>query len=407
MALIVQKYGGTSVADTKKIEKVAGRVINTRKTGNDVVVVVSAMAGETDRLIALADSVSGKPDERECDVLISTGEQVAASLLSIILNSMGCRARSFLGHQVKVVTDQSHQKARILSVDTEAIAGELKKGTIVVVAGFQGVDMEGNITTLGRGGSDTSAVALAAALQAKICEIYTDVEGVYTADPDLCPGAGKLKKISYDEMLEMSSAGAKVLHPRSVELAKKYEIPVYVSSSFNDNGGTLITKEDREMERVVVSGVTYDRDQAKVTIVHVPDRPGVAASLFAPLSAQNIVVDMIIQNASTEGYTDLTFTISKKDVGDVQKILKMVVKDVGAERAEFDENISKISIVGVGMRSHAGVASKMFSALAGEGINVMMISTSEIKISCVIETKYTELAVTILHDAFGPDKENL
>ena len=407
MALIVQKYGGTSVADTEKVENVARRVINTRKAGNDVVVVVSAMAGETDRLIALANSVSGKPDEREYDVLISTGEQVTASLLSIILNSMGCRARSFLGHQVKVVTDQSHQKARILSVDTEAIAGELKKGTIVVVAGFQGVDMEGNITTLGRGGSDTSAVALAAALQAKTCEIYTDVEGVYTADPDLCPGACKLKKISYDEMLEMASAGAKVLHPRSVELAKKYEIPVHVRSSFNDNGGTLITKEDREMERVVVSGVTYDRDQAKVTIVHVPDRPGVAARLFTPLSAQNIVVDMIIQNASIEGYTDLTFTISKKDVGDVQKILKIVVKDVGAERAEFDENISKISIVGVGMRSHAGVASKMFSALADEGINVMMISTSEIKISCVIEAKYTELAVMILHDAFGPDKENL
>jgi len=407
MSLIVQKYGGTSVADTEKVENVAKRIINTMEAGNDVVVVVSAMAGETDRLIALANSVSGKPDEREYDVLISTGEQVTASILAIILNSMGCRAKSFLGHQVKVVTDQSHQKARILSVDTEAIAGELKKGTIVIVAGFQGVDMEDNITTLGRGGSDTSAVALAAALQAKTCEIYTDVEGVYTADPDLCPGADKLKKISYDEMLEMASAGAKVLHPRSVELAKKYEVPVHVRSSFNDSEGTLITKEDKEMEKVIVSGVTYDRDQAKVTVVHAPDRPGVAARLFTPISARNIVVDMIIQNASIKGYTDLTFTISKKDVGDVQKILKIVVKDVGAERVELDENISKISIVGVGMRSHAGVASRMFSALADEGINVMMISTSEIKISCVIEAKYTELAVMILHDAFGLEKKSL
>lgn len=407
MSLIVQKYGGTSVADTEKVKNVAKRIINTMEAGNDVIVVVSAMAGETDRLIALANSVSGKPDEREYDVLISTGEQVTASILAIILNSMGCRAKSFLGHQVKVVTDQSHQKARILSVDTEAIAGELKKGTVVIVAGFQGVDMEDNITTLGRGGSDTSAVALAAALQAKTCEIYTDVEGVYTADPYLCPGADKLKKISYDEMLEMASAGAKVLHPRSVELAKKYEVPVHVRSSFNDSEGTLITKEDKEMEKVIVSGVTYDRDQAKVTVVHAPDRPGVAARLFTPISARNIVVDMIIQNASIKGYTDLTFTISKKDVGDVQKILKIVVKDVGAERVELDENISKISIVGVGMRSHAGVASRMFSALADEGINVMMISTSEIKISCVIEAKYTELAVMSLHDAFGLEKESL
>lgn len=400
MALIVQKYGGTSVAGTEKIENVAGRVINTVEAGNDVVVVLSAMAGETDRLVSLAHSLADKPDKRECDVLVSTGEQVTVSLLAIALNRMGYRAKSILAHQVKVITDRNHQDARILRVDNETIEGELKKGYIVIVTGFQGVDMDGNITTLGRGGSDTTAVALAAALQADVCEIYTDVEGVYTADPSLCFSAVKLTRLSYDEMLEMASAGAKVLHPRSVELAKKYEVPVYVKSSFNNNGGTLITKEDREMERVIVSGVTYDRDQAKITVVHVPDRPGVAARVFTPISDKNIVVDMIIQNASIDGYTDLTFTISRRDIDDVKEILQTVVKDVGAQGVEFDENISKVSIVGVGMRSHAGVASKMFSSLADEGINVKMISTSEIKISCVIEAKYTELAVMALHDAF-------
>lgn len=405
MALVVQKYGGTSVADIGKIENVARRVINAKEAGNEVVVVVSAMAGETDRLVNLAHSVSGKPDAREYDALISTGEQVTVSLLSMTLNKMGHKAKSFSGYQIKIVTDQDHMKARILNVDTETIAGELEKGTIAVVAGFQGIDMENNVTTLGRGGSDTTAVALAAALQADVCEIYTDVDGVYTTDPYLCPRARKLEKISYDEMLEMASAGAKVLHPRSVELAKKYGVPVRVRSSFNDDEGTLVTKEDMEMEKVVVSGVTYDRDQAKVTVVHVPDKPGIAARLFTPLSDQNIVVDMIIQNASIEGYTDMTFTIPKKDVGDVQKILKITAKDMEAESVEFDENISKISIVGVGMKSHAGVASKMFATLAKEGINIMMISTSEIKISCVIEAKYTELAVMVLHDAFELEKE--
>ncbi|MEA1936060.1 MAG: aspartate kinase [Thermodesulfobacteriota bacterium] len=405
MALVVQKYGGTSVANTEKIESVARRVINSRKAGNEIVVVVSAMAGETDRLIDLAYSASDKPNEREYDVLISTGEQITVSLLAITLNKMGYKAKSFLGYQVKVVTDKNYKSARILSVDTEAITDELKKGTVVVVAGFQGVDMEDNITTLGRGGSDTSAVALAAVLHAYTCEIYTDVDGIYTTDPSICPKARKLKKIAYDEMLEMASAGAKVLHPRSVELAKKHGVPVHVRSSFNDKEGTLVTKEDEEMEKVVVSGVTYDRDQAKITFVHVPDRPGVAARLFTPLSDKNIVVDMIIQNASIEGYTDLTFTVSRKDIDEVKKILEIAAKDVGAEKVEYDENISKISIVGVGMRSYAGVASKMFAALANERINIMMISTSEIKISCVIEAKYTELAVMVLHDTFELEKE--
>ncbi len=405
MALIVQKYGGTSVASTEKIENVARRVINSKKSGNELVVVVSAMAGETDRLIDLAHSASDKPDAREYDVLISTGEQIAASLLAIVLNKMGYKAKSFLGYQVKIATDKTHKSARILSVDTEAITDELKKGTIAVVAGFQGADAENSITTLGRGGSDTTAVAVAAALNADICEIYTDVDGIYTTDPSICQKAKKLKKIAYDEMLEMASAGAKVLHPRSVELAKKHNVPVHVRSSFNDNEGTFVTKEDDEMEKVVVSGVTYDRDQAKVTVVHVPDRPGIAARLFTPLSDKNIVVDMIIQNVSIEGYTDLTFTVSRKDMGEVKEILEIAAKDVGAERVEYDENISKISIVGVGMRSYAGAASRMFTALANERINIMMISTSEIKISCVIEAKYTELAVTVLHDTFELDKE--
>jgi len=405
MALVVQKYGGTSVANIEKIENVAKRVINTKEAGNKVVVVMSAMAGETDRLINLALRTSEKPNEREYDALISTGEQITVSLLAITLDKMGYKAKSFLGYQVKIVTDQNHKEARILNIDTETITDELKRGTIVIVAGFQGVDIKNNITTLGRGGSDTSAVALAAALQAEVCEIYTDVDGIYTTDPSICPKARKLNKISYDEMLEMASAGAKVLHPRSVELAKKSSVPVHVRSSFNDDGGTLVTKEDKEMEKVVVSGITYDRDQAKVTVVHVPDRPGIAASLFTPLSDQNIIVDMIIQNASIEGYTDLTFTVSRKDIDEVKKIVETVARDVGAETVEYDENISKLSIVGVGMRSYAGVASKMFTALANERINIMMISTSEIKISCVIEAKYTELAVTILHDAFGLEKE--
>lgn len=405
MALIVQKFGGTSVADIDKIRNVAQKVINGKKAGNEIVVVLSAMAGETDRLIALAHKASESPDEREYDSLISTGEQVTVTLLSIVLNSMGYSARSFLGFQVKIITDKAYKKARIVSVDTEEIKNELKRGSIVVVAGFQGVDKDNNITTLGRGGSDTSAVALAAALNADQCDIYTDVDGVYTTDPNICNKARRLTKISYDEMLEMAITGAKVLQPRSVEMAKKYDVPVYVKSTFSDEGGTLVTKEDKDMEREIVSGITYDRDQAKITVVHVPDKPGVAAALFTPLSDKNIIVDMIIQNASLEGFTDLTFTVSKKDLKDAQKIVEATAKSIGAKKVEVDDQVAKVSIIGVGMASHSGVAAKMFTTLANESINIMMISTSEIKISCVIQRKYTELAVSVLHDAFGLEKK--
>ena len=319
MGLVVQKFGGTSVANVEKIKNVALKAIREKKAGHDVVVVLSAMAGETNRLIDLAHSAAETPDEREYDSLISTGEQVTISLLSIVLNSMGYRSRSFLGFQVRILTDQAYQKARISTIDTDVLEKELKKGTIVVVAGFQGVDEENNITTLGRGGSDTSAVALAAALKADRCDIFTDVDGVYTTDPNICAKARRLDKISYDEMLEMAMTGAKVLQPRSVEMAKKYNVPVYVKSTFSDEGGTLVTKEDKDMEREVLSGITYDRDQAKITVVHIPDKPGIAANLFTPLSERNISVDMIIQNASSQGYTDLTFTVAKKDMKAAQK----------------------------------------------------------------------------------------
>lgn len=406
MALVVQKYGGTSVGNLDKIANVAKKVIRTKEEGNDVVVVLSAMSGETDRLIQLAQKAADEPDPREYDSLVSTGEQVTVTLLAIMLNGMGYPAKSFLGFQVRVLTDQAFKKARILNVDTEAIRAELKKGTIVVVAGFQGIDRENNITTLGRGGSDTSAVALAAALKADVCDIYTDVDGVYTTDPNICSNARRLDRITYDEMLEMARAGAKVLQPRSVELAKKYNVPVYVKSSFTDEGGTLVTREEKDMEKEVVAGVTYDRDQAKITVIHVPDRPGVAARLFTPLSEHNILVDMIIQNASIQGHTDLTFTVSRKDVREATQIISEVVQEVGAEKLEVDDNVAKVSIIGVGMISHSGVAARMFQTLAREGINIMMISTSEIKVSCVVEAKYTELAVTVLHDAFGLGKES-
>ncbi|HOG15953.1 MAG TPA: aspartate kinase [Syntrophales bacterium] len=404
MALVVQKYGGTSVANLEKIENVARKVIKAKEAGNDVVVVVSAMAGETDRLIQLAQKAADEPDPREYDSLISTGEQVSVALLAIVLNRMGHKARSFLGFQMGIRTDHAYKKARILDIDAEALKAELSKGSIIVAAGFQGVDAEQNITTLGRGGSDTSAVALAAALKADVCEIYTDVDGVYTTDPRICPKARRLDRISYDEMLEMARAGAKVLLHRSVEIAKKYEVPVMVKSTFTDEGGTLVTKEDKDMEKEVLSGVTYDRDQAKITVVRVPDMPGVAAKLFTPLSENNIVVDMIIQNASVEGRTDLTFTVSRKELKEATRIIEAAAKAVGADRVEVDDDVAKISIIGVGMVSHSGVASKMFSTLAAEGINIMMISTSEIKISCVIKSKYTEHAVAALHDAFELDK---
>ncbi len=406
MALIVQKYGGTSVADIDKIKNVAAKVIREKKAGNEVVVVLSAMSGETDKLIALANKAAEFPDEREYDALISTGEQVTITLLAIVLNSLGYRAKSFLGSQVKFLTDNAHKRARILSVDTEIIRKELNEGTVVVVAGFQGVDKDNNITTLGRGGSDTSAVALAAVLNADQCDIYTDVDGVYTTDPNICNKARRLDKISYDEMLEMAMTGAKVLQPRSVEMAKKYDVPVYVKSTFSDEGGTLVTKEDKDMEREILSGITYDRDQAKITVVHVPDKPGVAATLFTPLSEHNIIVDMIIQNVSLEGFTDVTFTVSKKDLKEAQQIIQKTAETIGAKKVEVDDQVSKVSIIGVGMASHAGVAAKMFSALADEGINIMMISTSEIKISCIIQRKYTELAIMVLHDTFGLEKKS-
>ena len=405
MALIVQKFGGTSVGDIEKIKNVARKVADVKKAGNQVVVVLSAMAGETDRLIELAHKAADSPDEREFDSLISTGEQVTVTLLAIALNAMGYRARSFLGFQVKILTDQSHKKARISLIDTDVIKKELKKGTIIIVAGFQGVDKDNNITTLGRGGSDTSAVALAAALKADQCDIFTDVDGVYTTDPNVCNKARRLDKISYDEMLEMAMTGAKVLQPRSVEMAKKYDVPVYVKSTFTDKGGTLVTKEDKDMEREIISGVTYDRDQVKITVVHVPDQPGIAADLFSPLSNKNIFVDMIIQNASLEGFTDMTFTVSKKDLKDAQKIVEATAKKVGAKKIEIDDQVAKISIIGVGMASHSGVAAKMFKTLAKEGVNIMMISTSEIKISCIIQRKYMELAVSVLHDAFELEKK--
>ncbi len=405
MALVVQKYGGTSVGDIDRIRNVARKVIRTKEEGHQVVVVVSAMAGETDKLIRLAQQVTPHPDERELDVLISTGEQVSIALLAMALKSMGCDAKSYLGFQIKIATDSAFGKARITGIESEKMMEDLRNGKVVVVAGFQGVDEAENITTLGRGGSDTTAVAVAAALRADVCEIYTDVDGVYTTDPNICSKARKLSKISYDEMLEMASLGAKVLQIRSVEFAKKYDVPIHVRSSFNDNPGTIVCKEETEMERVVVSGVTYNKNEAKIEVMRVPDIPGVAAKLFKPIADANIVVDMIIQTSSTEkGCADVAFTVPKTDFAKALQIVKESVKEIGGKEVLSDENIAKVSIVGVGMRSHSNVAAQMFSALAKEGINIQMISTSEIKISCVIDSKYTELAVRALHDAFELDK---
>jgi aspartate kinase len=405
MALVVQKYGGTSVGDIERIKNVASRVIATKKQGHGVVVVVSAMAGETDKLIRLAQQVTPNPDEREMDVLVSTGEQVSIALLAIALKSMGYDAKSYLGFQIKIATDSAFGKARITGIESEKMFNDLKNGRVVVVAGFQGVDESDNITTLGRGGSDTTAVAIAAALKADVCEIFTDVDGVYTTDPNICSKARKLSKISYDEMLEMASLGAKVLQIRSVEFAKKYDVPIHVRSSFNDNSGTIVCKEDKEMERVVVSGVTYNKNEAKIEVMRVPDVPGVAAKLFKPIADANIVVDMIIQTSSADkGFADVAFTVPKPDFAKTLQIVKGTIKELGGKEVDADENIAKVSIVGVGMRSHSQVATQMFSAFAKEGINIYMISTSEIKISCIIDAKYTELAVRALHDAFQLDQ---
>ena len=407
MALVVQKYGGTSVGTIEKIQNVARRVARTYDEGNDMVVVVSAMAGETNKLVALADAMCEFPSEREYDVLVAAGEQVSIALLSMALQSMGYKAKSYLGWQVPIYTDNTFSKARIEEIPDGNIREDLRNGTIVIVAGFQGIDRDHNITTLGRGGSDTSAVAVAAALKADVCEILTDVDGVYTTDPRIVPEASKMDKISYDEMLEMASLGSKVLQLRSVEFAKKYNVVVHVRSSLNDNPGTLVMKEDADMETVLVSGVTYNKDEAKISVMRVPDKPGIAAQLFMPLSAQNIMVDMIIQNISHEGLTDMTFTVPRSDFKKALKIVEETAAKIGAAGVESNQSITKISIVGVGMRSHSGIASKMFQTLSAEGINIQMISTSEIKVSCIIEDKYTELAVRVLHEAFGLDKNQV
>lgn len=401
MALIVQKFGGTSVGDVAKIKRVAQRVIETKDQGNDMVVVLSAMSGETNKLIGLANAVTDCPDPREMDVLISTGEQVTIALFCIAAKTMNRDARSFLGHQVCIRTDNSYGKARITEITTEEIRRNLDKGRIVVIAGFQGEDSEGNITTLGRGGSDTTAVAVAAALKADVCEIFTDVEGVFTTDPNICSGARKIDRISYDEMLEMASLGAKVLEIRSVEFAKRYNVPLHVRSSFNNNPGTMVVEEDKEMEDKVVTGVTYNKSESRITLTKVPDKPGIAAKIFTPISSANVVVDMIIQNTRASDLTDITFTVSKADFAKAIEIVRNVGEEIGCEKVMGDENISKVSLIGLGMRNHTGIASKMFGTLASHGINILMISTSEIKISAIIDEKYTELAVRVLHDTFN------
>jgi len=405
MGLIVQKYGGTSVADIDRISNVAKRIAKTYDQGNDVVVILSAMAGTTDNLIEMASKVTPSPNKRELDVLLATGEQTTAALLSIVLQSMKYPALSMLGYQAEVVTDHTFGNARILDIGANRIKELIKKRNIIVVAGFQGCDTQGNITTLGRGGSDTSAVAIAAAIKADICEIYTDVDGIYTADPNICKKARKIKEISYDEMLNMASLGAKVLQIRSVGFAKKYNIPLHVRSSFNEEEGTMVVDEDSGMEHLVVSGVTHNKDEARITLKKVPDQPGVAAKIFTPISEAGILVDMIIQNTRAGGQTDLTFTVPKADFAKALEIENEVAEEIGAQNIFGDKNIAKVSVIGVGMKNHSGVAAIMFHTLAKENINIIMISTSEIRISCIIEEKYTELAVRVLHTAFGLDKE--
>jgi aspartate kinase len=403
MALIVQKYGGTSVASPAHIERVADRVIAARNAGNRIVVVVSAMSGETNRLLALAKEITSQPNPRELDVILSTGEQVTIGLLAIALEKRGCPAVSYTGAQVHILTDSAYNKARIVEIDGDRLNRELDEGHVVVVAGFQGVDDKGNITTLGRGGSDTTAVALAAALRADECQIYTDVDGVYTTDPRVVPDARRLDKVTYEEMLELASLGAKVLQIRSVEFASKYNVPLRVLSSFDDGPGTLITAEEEGMEQALISGIAFNRDEAKLTVLGVPDQPGVASAILGPIADANIEVDMIVQNVAEDSSTDFTFTVHRNDYDKALKILQQTCKNLGAREVVGDNRIVKISLVGVGMRSHAGIASTMFRALANEGINIRMISTSEIKISVVVDEKYLELGVRALHSAFGLD----
>src|SRR5215510_12469153 len=407
MSLLVQEYGGTSLGTVERIKQVATKIHAAKRAGNEIVVVVSAMAGETNRLVSLAHEISEMPDEREKDVLLASGEQVSVALLSLALKELGQPARSYLGHQVRIATDNAFGKARILSIDSSKILQALKAGEVVVVAGFQGVDEDDNIATLGRGGSDTGAVALAAFLDAEACEIYSDVEGIFTTDPGICPHARKLARISYDEMIELASTGARVLEIRSVEFAKNYSVPVHVRSTFSDVEGTWLVDEEECMNDVLVSGVACDKNEAKITLVRVPDRPGLAAQIFGPIADAHIVVDMIIQNASEDGTTDLTFTVSKADHKKALSIVEQMLPALKAKGVKVDTDIAKVSVVGVGMRTHAGVAAKMFEVLAREGINIEMISTSEIKISVVIDAKYTELAVRVLHDAFIGKRENV
>ncbi len=407
MALIVQKFGGTSVGSTEKIQAVAERVLKRRQQGNQLVIVLSAMSGETDRLTGLARAIQKIPNRREMDMLLSTGEQVTIALFAMAIKEAGGEAVSFLGDQVAIRTDGMHTKARIKSIDTEKIQKSLDAGKVVTIAGFQGVTEEGDITTLGRGGSDTTAVALAAALNADACEIFTDVDGVYTTDPNICTKARKIDQISYDEMLELASLGAKVLDIRSVGLAKRYGVPLHVRSTFTENEGTWVVEEDKIMESMLVSGVTYNKNEARITIKHVPDQPGIASKIFLPISDAGILVDMIIQNTSDSHLTDMTFTVMRTDYERAMEILKTTCREIGAKSVTGDQDIAKISIVGVGMRNHSGIASTMFQILANEGINMEMVSTSEIKVSCVVAEKYTELAVRALHEAFALEKENM
>ncbi len=403
MDILIKKFGGTSVATLESMKMVQGKIEEGLASGKKIIAVLSAQAGETNRLLAMADKWSANPDTAECDVLVSTGEQVSVSLFTMLLKDAGIKARSLLGWQIPIITNQDFGNARILSVDKNALLDYLNEFDVLVVAGFQGQTEDGRITTLGRGGSDTSAVALAAALDSAECEIYTDVDGVYTTDPNICSTARKMTRIAYDEMLEMASMGAKVLHIRSVEFAKKYKIPGRVRSTFSSDIGTLVTQEDLSMESVLVSGIAYDKDQARVTLLNVPDIPGIAAAVFGPLSEHGIVVDMIVQNTSQDGHTDMTFTISRKDLQHTLEIMDEVVKKIGADKVMHDVSVAKVSAIGVGMRNHAGVATRAFSALTQEGINILMISTSEIKITILIQEKYVELAVRILHDTFGLD----
>nr|VFJ90713.1 MAG: aspartate kinase [Candidatus Kentron sp. LFY]VFJ97508.1 MAG: aspartate kinase [Candidatus Kentron sp. LFY] len=405
MALIVQKYGGTSVGSVERIRHVAERVSATRQAGNDVIVVVSAMSGETNRLTKLAHDITSHPNPRELDVLLATGEQITIALLSMVLSGVGCPARSYTGGQVHIRTNSVHNKARIMEVEHRRVRHDLEQGYIVVIAGFQGTDQHGNITTLGRGGSDTTAVAVAAALHADECQIYTDVDGVYTSDPRVVPQARRLEALAFEEMLELASLGTKVLHIRAVEFARKYNVPLRVLSSFEEGEGTLITREDRIVEQPLISGIAFSGDESKLTILGVPDRPGIAHAILGPIANANIEVDMIVQNVSQDGSTDFTFTVNRNDYQSALGIMRRTAEDLQAREVTGDERIAKISLVGIGMRSHAGIASRMFGTLAKEGINIRMISTSEIKISVVVEEKYLELGVRVLHEAFGLEQE--